>query len=313
MDLEKLTNPRNLKHPVATGVVIGAVGAYAAGVCITDWLHRSTHRGVEFGEGAKKFWRGANLVFTGMPKADWVDHIVHHAKPDQEDWDGLNDWNTNRPEGAPEAPIEAFRDPYSCALEGYSKVLFNTPGLHRRAKTAINPFLQKLQAFDEQNDINDRNHWPEHLRNVDMDEANPDAFRNKYPYAGLVALGGINAVLFGPLTAAVASGVHIGAMFGMAGDINAINHTGQKKGFWNRLKVLAGKEQPIPDEKGEYAADLAEGWESIVLGEKRHKYHHDNPQDPFISGESARRDLGGLVIKFMEKHGWASTPGAKVS
>ncbi len=310
VNYEKLLNPRGLRHPVAAGILLGGASAYAAGVMITTWLHRKTHGGVEYSEGTKKVMHGLNLTFTGMPFIDWTDHIVHHAYPDQENWEALNEWNDRRPEGAPEAPIEAFRDPYSVKLDGYKKVLFNTPGLHRRAKKTIVPFLLDLHAFDQESGLEDRQHWPAHFRNVDIEEADPEAFRNKYPYAGIVMkAAGITATL-GPVVAAAEAATHVGAMFAMAGDINAVNHTGQKKGWINRLKVLAGKEEPVPDEKGEYAANILEGFEAVVLGEKRHKDHHDNPSNPYLAGDTLRRDPGGFIIRRLVKRGWASTPGA---
>lgn len=85
--IDKLTNPWDLKHPTATGIALGATSAYAAGIVISGWLHRSTHGGVEYSIGTTKAWRAANLLLTGMPKADWVDHLVHHAYPDQENTD----------------------------------------------------------------------------------------------------------------------------------------------------------------------------------------------------------------------------------
>lgn len=314
-NIERLLNPKGLKHPYLTGIAIGAVSAYGAGIVISGWLHRSTHGGVEYSEVPKRAWRGANLMLTGMPKFDWVDHLAHHAYPDQEDTEAQAKWNESRPEGAPEAPIEAFRDPYSVVLEeradkmpgnGYRKVMFNTSGLHRRAKKAIVPFLQELDRSDKEHGRETREHWPKHFMNVDMEEGNPNAIRNKYPWAGLVALGALETVVFGPKVAAPAMATHIIAMLGMGGDINSINHTGQKSGVINRAKVLLGKEKPVPDEKGEYAADLLPGKEFIVLGEPRHKQHHDKPADPYLA-----KDPVSWIIRALTRLGLAKTPGAE--
>jgi hypothetical protein len=308
----KLLNPRGIKHPIVKGVLLGAATAVPAGIVISGWLHRSTHGGVEYSERAKKVWRGANLVFTGMPKIDWVDHLAHHAFPDKYDQAAHEKWNKNRPQSAPLAPAEAFRDPYSVKLEGYMSVLFNTAGLHRKAKKQIVPFLHGLDAFDKSvgNDALDRSHWPEPYRRVDMKEADPKAFRNRYPYMGLVALGVGEAVAFGPAVAIPAVATHIGALFGMAGDINAINHTGQRKGFINRSRVLIGIDQPIPAANGSLAANLLVGNEGITEGEAHHEYHHENPQDPFLAGANLRRDPAGLIIKMLVRTGDAAVPGA---
>ncbi len=309
--VEKILNPRGFEHPVLTGVALGGVTAYAAGIVISGWLHRSTHGGVEYSDGTQKVWRGANWLLTGMPKADWVDHLVHHAYPDQENSIAQDSWNKQRPVGSPESPIEVWRDPYSVILEGYPKVLFNTSGLHRLAKKAILPFLFELDEFDKINNLNDREHWPEHLVRFDIEEANPNAFRNKYPFLGLVLKGTVETALLGPSVSIPLISTHIIALIGMGGDINSINHTGQTKGFINRLKVIIGKEKPIPDEKGEYAADILTGFESVVIGEQRHKYHHDHPQEPYLSGKKLRRDPVGFLIDKLVKMNLAKTPGSK--
>ena len=109
--VEKILNPRGFEHPVLTGVVLGGVSAYAAGIVISGWLHRSTHGSVEYSEGTKKAWRGANWLLTGMPKADWVDHLAHHAYPDQKNTEAQIAWNEQRPEGDPKSPIALLRDP----------------------------------------------------------------------------------------------------------------------------------------------------------------------------------------------------------
>lgn len=137
----------------------------------------------------------------------------------------------NRPDGAPESPIEVWRDPYSVILESYPKVLFNTSGLHRRAKKAILPFIFKLDKFDKDNNITDRRHWPKHIQRFDMEEADPNAIRNRFPYAGLVLKGTVETLLLGPKVSIPSVSVHIGALLLMGGDINSVNHTGQKKGF----------------------------------------------------------------------------------
>ena len=62
--LDKLLNPRGFDHPYITGVALGALTAYGAGVVISGWLHRSTHGGVEYSEGTKKVWRGANFFLN---------------------------------------------------------------------------------------------------------------------------------------------------------------------------------------------------------------------------------------------------------
>ncbi len=319
-NLERLLNPRGLEHPYLTGVALGAITAYAAGITISGWLHRSTHGGVEYTEATKKAWRGANFMLTGMPKFDWTDHLAHHAFPDQENHLAMQEWNDNRPLGAPEAPIEAFRDPYSVILEeepdklpgnGYRKVLFNTSGLHRRAKKAIVPFLHKLDRSDKEHGRDTREHWPEHFQNVDIEEGDPDAVRNKYPYAGLILKGAIETVFLGPKVAAPSMATHLIALVGMGGDINSINHTGQKSGVINRARVLLGLDKPVPDENGEYAADLLEGKEAILLAEPRHKQHHKNPKNPYLAGTKLRRDPVGKIIKGLTKLGLAKTPGAE--
>jgi hypothetical protein len=313
LSINKILNPRGIKHPVAKGLLLGAGTAYAAGIVVSGWLHRSTHGGVEYGPKAKRAWRGANLMLTGMPKFDWADHLAHHAFPDRHDKKAQDAWNNYRPKGAPEAPDEAYRDPYSVVLEGYKRVLFNTSGLHRRAKKAIGPFLHSLNSFDQQTGNADRKHWPAHFRRIDMDEGDPTAFRNRYPYLGLVALGIGEAVTLGPAVALPAMSVHLVGLLGMGGDINAVNHTGQTKGFMNRLRVLTGRDQPIPDENGEFAANLMPGFEALVMGEQHHQFHHQHPENPFIAGASLNRDPVGLVIKSLVALGQATTPGAEMS
>lgn len=308
---EKIANPHDLEHPALVGLAIGAVSAYAAGVVISGWLHRSTHGGVEYSEGTKKLWRGANWFLTGMPKAEWSDHLVHHAYPDREDHQAQDDWNANRPTGAPEAPIEAFRDPYSGIQEGYLTVLFNTSGLHRRAKKKIMPFLYGLHEFDQESGAQTRDHWPTHLRRVDMEEANPQALRNKYPFAGLILKGTVETVLFGPAVSAVSIPTHIVSMLYMGGDINAVKHTGQKQGFRNRIRVLLGKDEPVPNSRGEFAADMNKGYEALVLGEPSHERHHNNPEDPYLVGNNnLLRDPVGFLISKLVKFNLATTPGA---
>jgi hypothetical protein len=128
---DEIVNPRGLEHPVLVGAALGAVAAYAAGVNISTWLHRGTHGGVEFSDGAKKFWGTTNFFLTGMPKIDWADHLSHHEYNDRYDEEAHTSWNESRPEGTPEAPEEVFSDPYSPQREGggwrgYLKVFFNT-------------------------------------------------------------------------------------------------------------------------------------------------------------------------------------------
>lgn len=312
LTFRKVLNHRDVKHPAAKGVLLGAATAFAAGNVISGWLHRSTHGGVEYSERVKKVLRGANFMLTGMPKIDWVDHLAHHAYPDKYDQEAHESWNHSRPNGAPEAPKEAFRDPYSCELEGYPKVLFNTSGLHRKAKKAIVPWLRQLEQFDKDKglDPNNRSHWPEPYRRVDMEEGDPSAIRNRFPIMGLVALGIGEAALGGIGVALPAMAIHVPAILGIGGDINAINHTGQARGFINRARVIAGLDRPIPDENGFFAANIMTGNEGLVVGEQHHKYHHDHPQDPFISGTTLLRDPPGWIINTLEKFGLASTPGA---
>jgi hypothetical protein len=306
----RLMNPHNLEHPILTGVAIGSTLAYGAGIVISAWLHRSTHGGVEYEEPAKKFWRGANFLLTGMPKKDWVDHLTHHEYSDRESIEDQQTWNESRPEDAPEAPIEIFRDPYSVVLNGYLKVLFNTSGLHSKARKAINPFLEELQKYDTANGLRDREHWPKYLQRVDMEEANPEALRNKKPTVGIVAVHGSITLILGPAVAIPSAIAHVGPLLGMGGFVNAVNHTGQKKGFMNRVKTLLGKKDPVADENGYFAADIAQGCEFIVMGEPRHKQHHDNPQEPFLAGTKIRRDPPGAIIKLLVNRGLAKTPGA---
>lgn len=290
--------------------MLGAGVAYVAGLTISTYLHRSMHGGVEFKEPAKRVLRKVNWLTTGMAWIDWVDHLSHHAFPDRYDEKAHKDWNAGRPEGAPEAPAAVFRDPYSSKLEGYWKVHFNTPGLHRKAIKDMLPFVHKLNDFDKLNETQTRDHWPEHLRRVDVDEGDPAALRNKYKSLGIVTTWGAVGAVAGPAVAIPGAAVHIGAMFNMAGFINAETHTGQEKGFKNRLNVMLGRKDPVPDERGEFAANLLEGHEWLVAGEPRHGDHHANPGNPYLVGRKLTEDPPGFIIHQMVRLGLAETPGA---
>lgn len=307
-----LLNPHEVKHPVRKGLLLGAGAAAIAGLSVTTWLHRSNHGGVEYKKPVKKAFRAINFMFTGMPKAHWWDHLVHHKYSDTYGEEDHKKWNETRPEGAPEAPVEAFRDPYSVRLESYPQVLFNTGGLHRKAWKKIMPFVLGLAEHDKQRGVpeGERQHWPEHFRRVDIEEADPTALRNKRPAVGLIALGVAETVAFGPAVSVPAMAVHVGALEVMGGYINAVAHTGRGKGFWHRVKVLAGREEPIPQDDGSLASDIMTGREGYFFGEPHHNYHHENPGDPYISGDTLLRDPGGFVIKRLVQAGLAETPGA---
>ena len=308
--VERVLNPRETKHPYLEGAAIAAGTLTLAGFAISGWLHRPIHAGVKYKESVKRVFRKVNFFSTGMPQTDWVTHLPHHEYPDHYDEEAHLDWNENRPDGAPEAPVEAFRDPYSVVLEGYMRVKFNTSGLHRKAKKTILPWLHELNAYDKASGMEDREHWPKIYRHVDLDvEGDPQKIRNRAPYLGLIAVGAAIAATRSPKAALTWTAIHVPMLMNMGGFINAEAHTGQKKGFWNRTKVLLGIEQPVPDEKGEFAADILTGNEAVMFGEPRHQYHHEHPGNPYIAGDTLRRDPPGWLIKQLVRVGLAETPG----
>ncbi len=272
-NVENIMNPRGLEHPVATGAAL-AVGTLAlAGINISTYLHRVNHGGVVFDKRVQTAFEWANHFTTGMTLRDWWVHLTHHEHPDEYNELAHSVWNQSRPDGAPEAPIEAFRDPYSVKLEGFMRVKFLTPVLHGRARRKLVPWVLELAEYDKESGINNRDHWPKYLRNVDIEKAQPDRYTNKRSALGIAALGGAITAIKGPKVGLVWAGVHVGGLLMMGGMINADAHTGQKSGFVNRLKVLLGKEQPVPDEKGEYAANVLHGKEGLLFGEYHHQYH----------------------------------------
>ena len=338
--LQHVLGYEDLARNIEIGAALGMASLAGAGLNVSLWLHRGEHGGVVYHEKVKKVLRVTNQITTGMTQSDWADHLVHHAYGDEENQAARDAWNATRPEGYPEAPIRVFRDPYSVILEneggvttkaqllaanagedlgelakgglatGYRRVFFGTSPMHRKSKIEINPFLQEMYALDQQHGVTTRDHWPEHLRNVDMKEADPKAIRNKYSWLGIAALGTAEGVIFGAPTGITETSIHILGLFGIAGVINSHAHLAKGKGFIKRTKVWFGKELPELDEDNELATVILPKLTVLTMGEGNHLPHHKDAKYPYLAGSKFYKDIPGWIIYHLEKRGWAKTPGA---
>lgn len=336
----------SLEHPVrslAIGAAVGTAALGGAGINVSLWLHRVKHGGVILHEGAKRVFRKTNFFLTGMSNFDWNTHLAHpHGDGEGEDnfVEMCDSWNAGRPEGAPEAGVAVFRNPYSVVFEneggittleqlrmanegedlgdilegglknGYRRVFSDTPSMHGKAKKVINPFVYALAEFDNRTGRTDREHWPAHLRSIDIEEGNPKAIRNKYSWLGLVSLGVTEAAVLGAPATAVAMGIHVFGLLRIGGFINSPAHFGAGKGFRDRYAVWSGKKLPRFNENGDLATSILPRFSLLFMGENIHDQHHAHPEYPYLAGSKLRTEIPGWIIYQLQKHGWAITPGA---
>ena len=271
----------------------------AEGVVMSSDLHRDeTHGAVELSPEVKFVAEAVNWLLSGMNPREWkVVHLVHHAfqdrEPSPEEWAELQ-------QKYPGAPIEAFRDPHSPILEGHLNVLFKN-GLvyYRKAAKKILPYLLELEA----NEV-DRSQWPPHLKDVDLTQSRFEQTLDKIPHArslGLVVTGlGLSAI-FGPKQGALTMGVYVPAVLELGGGVNMLGHTGQVKSEWERLLVILGKRQAVPDEKGSYASNFFKHISFVTAGEANHADHHANPGNPFITSTKFSRDPSSAILIGLSK------------
>lgn len=276
------------------------------GIVMSSYLHRAnTHESVSFNPQAQLAAEVINWGLSGMTPLEWqVVHLTHHAFQDSEPTE--QQWKTIQ-EHYPKAPIEAFRDPHSPILEGHLNVLTKNGAVYYpKAAKAILPYLRGLQAERVEREL-----WPPHLMRVNLEQSRFEHTLDKIPHGrllGLVAVGGAIAAARGPKTAIATMACYIPSVLLLGGGVNMMGHTGQVENEIERIRVIMGKQQAIPDENGSYASNFFKWLSFFTAGEASHGDHHKNPGNPFISGENPLKDPTSAILKQLAKHSYRGKP-----
>ena len=333
--------------PAATELLLqdpamAAATAYTMAMTMSGLLHRGeTHGAVEYHPAVREVGKFATWMLSGMNPKEWeLVHRVHHAftdrEPNEEQWEDLQ-WLY------PGSPKDVWQDGHSPIRTSHLHILGKNGPEYRKAANHIVPYVQDLEERAVP-----REEWPPHLAMVDLSKNWMDRHLYDRKHAGVEGLTFFGATLMvgmavkdhsvvqGIENTLIIESIHIPAVLGVGGIVNAAGHLGTAKGFIPKMRVMLGKDAPVPNEASifdplkafagdeekleewfamspgqqyaaswgkdfRYASNFFEPVESIAVGEPDHGDHHAHPDEAFISSmTNPLRDPVGVMIRGME-------------